>query len=538
MQRIKGLKIYVFFTLVLVLGLILGPNLKWFSPTRWWGQSLVVLMNENEARPCGGFVTAYGVLNLPFGGVELKNSFAFPELNLGLSPEPLSRVSIDQKFWDLGTSPNLNICAQEVVSAYERASGSYPDRALLIQSSVVENYLTALGAITAGDLTLSGQKFFAVTSRLVADIDRHDEDALDGRKDPLNLVGKKLVISTLLRPWKWHAISQAIYEAEARGAIYQHRPGYENKFLWTENQDFTMALSEWNLGGGKSSRYLDKQWNVRLNQITKTQWELINDITVTHLGGRDEPLSQAWQGGFEFNFFNREERFVPATIVPGGRFTHSETFLVNQTQLTTFMEDLPPRYNLNLYAPPYQDWHASLQVRALAQQMVESNTDALEPKENTALWQGDISLQGEPFSFNLVPDTLAPFLTWHKPLPNPSPEITELLDLVPGDVVVELHFNEPIDILNARPATLENGWRRYLSSDLNISLTDRNYEVPYTIENLSPQSALLLTDNTTLLLKVRPQPYQTDERYYIEINDIADQWGNTRTIDNRTVITR
>jgi len=62
--------------------------------------------------------------------------------------------------------------------------------------------------------------------------------------------------------------------------------------------------------------------------------------------------------------------------------------------------------------------------------------------------------------------------------------------------------------------------------------------VPYTIENLSPQSALLLTDNTTLLLKVRPQPYQTDERYYIEINDIADQWGNTRTIDNRTVITR
>ena len=539
MNRIKGLKIYIAVSLLLMLGLILGPNLKWFNPARWWGESLIVLMNENEARPCGGFVTAYGVLGLPFGGVELNNSFAFPEVDLGAAKAPLDRVANNQNFWDLGTSINLNQCGQEFLSAYERATGNYPDRVFLIHSDVVENYLKALGSIKAGEAVLNGDNFFAYTSRLVADIDRHDEGALAERKNPLHLFGKRLITSTILRPWRWHAISQSLHQAEQNGSLHLHTAGKEKIELWQKNPERAVTLSEWNLGGGKSSRYLDKQWTALLTQTNEDTWQLENQLTVTHLGGQDQPLSQTWQGGFEITAFGRERRFVPATINPGETFNHTEVFTISNRDLFTAWKSIGTDLaTLNLYAPPYQNWNMRLGVSAMAQQQINAITKNLTVQESTARWSGQNDLSGEAFSFTLVPDSLAPFLTWHKPLSNPSAAVSEALALAPGDIVVELHFNEPIQILNARPATLENGWRRYLASDLNITLQDRNYAVPDVIENLTVQTGLLLSDRTTLLLKIQPETYQINERYFLEIEGVADRWSNRQKIENRTVITR
>jgi hypothetical protein len=352
------------------------------------------------------------------------------------------------------------------------------------------------------------------------------------------LFGKKLVLSTLVRPWQWHALSRQLYQAEQTGAFYLHQPGHDKETLWQKYADRTMSLSEWNLGGGKSSRYLDKSWTVRLNQVSATQWDVIHALTVTHLGGQDEPLSQIWQGGFELQTFTQAPQFISATIAPGATFTPTQTVRVDQTEFFDFLEDVPPKASVNLYSPPYQDWHTKLQVRSLAQQRVQPVSGNLIVQENSAQWQGDVDLNGHALSFQVQPDTLAPFLTWHKPLPNPSDFVRQALNLTEGDVVVELHFNEPIQILGATPEALENQALRFTAEQVNITLTDRNYAVPDVVENLSPQAALLLADNTTLLLKVRPQPYQTDERYYLEISDIADRWGNMQKIENRTVITR
>ncbi len=522
-----------------MLGIIIGPSLKWFNPARWWGQSLVVLMNENEARPCGGFVTAYGVVNVPFGGVELNNSFAFPAVDLGLNQEPLRQVAREKRFWDLGTSANLNRCGQEFVSAYERATDNFPDRVFLVQSSVIENYLSVLGPVEAGELILADNNFFALTSRLVADIDRHDEATLAERKNPLHLFGKRLIVSTIMRPWRWYDLSRVIHTAEQNGELYWHRPGLEKTPLWQRYQDQTIAVSEWNLGGGKSSRYLDKQWNVFLKQVSADEWSVEHQLNVTHLGQADNPLSQAWRGGFQIELFNREDRFVPAEIPPGGTFTHREIFTLKTSDLfQVFNPEVGEQARFNLYAPPYQDWRLNLQISALAQQTIQPLTRNLAVRENSATWRGDSSFQGQAFSFALTPDTLAPFLTWHKPLLEPSETVTEQLGLVEGDIVVELHFNEPIVVLNAPFEVLEDTRKRFAGSDINIRLNDRNYEIEDVTVDLAVQSALLFPDNTTLLLKVRPEPYQLNERYYLEIIGIADSWGNTKNITNRTVITR
>ncbi len=539
MPRIKGLKFYILVTILIVLGLIVGPNLKWLSPSHWWGQTLVVLMNENEARPCGGFVTAFGVVNLPFGGVELNNSFAFPDLNLGPSKAPLNRVSAEQKFWDLGTHLNLNHCGQEFVSAFERASGTYPDRVLLVQSSLVENYIEALGPLKVGDIKLSADNFFSLTSRLVADIDRHDEAALEARKNPLHLFGKRLMVKTLTRPWRWHALSRAVYQAEQDGELYIHIPGTEQLQRWQQSDIGTVTISEWNLGGAKSSRYLDKHWRVMLKQTAPQVWELEQHLAVTHLGQEDRPLSQTWQGGFEMKAFGQPTQFVSATINPGETFTHKAVFEIPTKKLFTTWKSLGGNLaRVNLYAPPYQNWDTKFLVSGLAQQQLVPQTQNLKARESTARWSGTTSLDGEAFGFTIEPDTLPPFLTWHKPLASPSEAIIEALNVNPGDVVVELHFNERVQIPTAASVqVVDDGWMLPAAA-VNIALIDRDYAVSNNTENLAVSQALLLADKTTMLFKVRPSVYQPNERYYLRIEGISDVWGNTNIIENRTVITR
>lgn len=539
MRRIKGLKIYVPLSLLMLLGLIIGPNFKYLSPGNWWGQTLVVLMNENEARPCGGFVTAYGVVNLPFGGMELNNSFAFPNVDLGLNEEPLRQVSREKKFWDLGTSVDPNRCGQDFVSAYERATGNYPDRVFLIQSQLLEAYLAALGPVKAGDLTLEADTFFALTSRLVADIDRHDETALAERKNPLHLFGKRVIVSTLMRPWKWFRLSRTVFEAEQNGALYLHVPGHERPLPWLENPDRSMILSEWNLGGGKSSRYLDKQWTVFFRQQTPDRWEVEHRIMVTHIGQEDRPLSQAWRGGFELRFFDKASRFVPAEIAPGQTFTHTEVYHISHDTLFNFLSTLEPtQAQFTLFSPPFQQWQQRVQISALGQQTVQPTTSNLRAQEGSAVWSGLTDLQGESFGFSLTADELPPFLTWHKPLLEPSETITATMGLAEGDIVVELHFNEPVNLGDTPFELLEDGAQRFNGQDLSIVLKDRDFEVSEVTADMAIISALLLPDQTTFLLRVRPEPYQLNERYYLELSGVQDRWGNTQTITNRTVITR
>lgn len=528
---------------LLILGLIAlllflaGPTAKWLWPTNWWGTSLIVLMNENEARPCGGFVTAYGTIKLPIGGATLQNSFAFPPVNLGQNTQPLRAVSVERKFWDLGDTMDLGQCGEQFAEAYKVVEGKFPSRVILVQSGLIENWLAAVNTIRVGEYRLDASNFFATTSRLVADIDRHDEIALEKRKTPLGNFGKKLLLDTALKPWRWYSVSRTFGEAQRNRTLYWHKPGKIKKSPWQEHPGQLVSISEWNLGGGKSSRYLDKQWRVSLRQRTQDLWDLTIALDVQHLGGRDEPLSQPWKGGFALEVLQEQPLFIPAAIEPGESFTYEKSFPVGSKGLQPEIGE----YRLGLYAPAAQSWNTQLQVSALGQQTLQPQTRNLRARENVATWQGKLVEDGQVFKFDLQADKTSPFLTWHKPIASLNVAAQTQLELQHGgrDVIVEIHFNEPIELLGRLlPVVTKDNNLVFSGENLGIRLIDRDYGLKEYTEDPVVKTALLFADKQTLLLNMSPNQYQKDERFYLEIDAVTDLWGNTANIKSRTVITR
>jgi len=519
---------------------ILGPSAKWLWPGNWWGTTLVVMMNENEARPCGGFATAYAEINLPFGGAKLQNSFGLPPHNLGQNSAPLSQVSTTRQWWDLGDTTDLSTCAAQFASGYAQVEAVAPDRVILVQSGVIEDWLKAIGGVNLQDQIINETNFFAITSRAVADVDRHDEKALAERKGALGLIGKKLILKTIFTPWNWYKVTRSVGVSEQNYQLYHHKVEDPKIEPWVLNKDRTILISEWNLGGGKSSRYLDKNWSINLKQNTADTWDVLITLKVDHLGGQDEPLSQLWRGGFELQMFDENKIFIPAEIQPGESFSSTHTFSITTSQLMVPRKSLGQSLGLlALYAPIYQNWHTQLQVQALGQQTLNPYYENLNAKENAATWKGAMPVKGKSFGFTLQPDRLSPFLTWHKPLDATklAPEIRSVLAYQSQDTMVELHFNEPVNLVNRSGQLTEVG-TVFTNQELDMRLIDRDFTVKNKTENPVVKGALLFEDKQTLLLNVSQSEYQKDERFYIEIDNVSDLWGNISNINKRTVITR
>jgi len=475
---------------------VIWPVKGFLLPGNWWGNSLIVVMNDNEARPCGGFATAYGVLKLPLFSLDVGSTYEL-DADLGPAPEPLTMVTDRLKFWDLGTSINLNECAADFKSGYFTNTEKDVDRVILMQMSFLENWAKMLGNDT----------FFADISRQVANVDHHDEASLETRKDPAGELISSLIRQTLLNPFQWRQVAQLINEAEDNHYLF-----VQGKTKFVALGPNTISIAEWNLGGGKSSRYLRKNWSVELGEHVSNK--SIVRLSVDHLADYDAPLSQAWVGGFSLNIMGDEgeSSFIPAEAGGGGPQFYRDN---------VFYFEIKEHNTVSIYAPSYQNWQTQASVSVFAQQTLESRI--LDIKESIGTWFGKLPAGGLNIDWEILPDETAPFLTLHKPLDaNALDEaILNELSWTEGDLIVELQFSEAIDLQN-----------------LQAELQDRNHTVLEITENPQLKGFNLLDNQTTLLLNWSQEQYQKDERFYLTLDGIEDVWGNKYVNAPRTVITR
>ena len=156
------------------------------------GRTLIVFTNEAEARPCGGFVTAVGEVQLFPPVVRFRNAYEV-NTDLGEATFPMNRVSKMQNFWDLGTSSDLEICAEDFRMAYQSYREKNIDHVILFDLKTAEEIFVLFGDMKLNGRDINARTLFATLSRLVSDVDRHSEEALAERKGPLSKLGKKMV---------------------------------------------------------------------------------------------------------------------------------------------------------------------------------------------------------------------------------------------------------------------------------------------------------------------------------------------------------
>ena len=504
-KKILLIGIVIFFTT------LLWGMRSFFSPTFLTETHLILFTNESEARPCGGFVTAYGELSFLPPRFFLKNIYDLRDLSFGPADYPLDQVSPDIKFWDLGTEIGLESCTNRFAKAYRRTERDI-DRVWLIDMQTIENVLAVLGSVSVHDATgtkttLTADNFFATVSRSVANVDRHDEQTLETRKSLLSQVGKKMLTKAIFSPWQWHQILSVVSQSAHTGRIFISDFSSD---IAPNEQD--LVVTEWNLGGGKTSPALQKQLHLTLREVSPQDWKGTVNLTARNLQGYDEPLGQYWQGGFQFRFpvdWNLREEFVSAKIAPGEVFRTDFEFDVAGEMET-----------LSVFVPRGQSLFAGINVTLFPQQSMRSSVLTVESNHGS-FWEvigdGRTTLEWEN-----TPDAQSPFLTFHQRVGTDS--LAEELQDVFADnpFLVEVHVNERVK----------------LDENFSATLIDRDYTNKSINENLTLRTHYLAEDGVTLLLDFAQDQPQPSERFYLELQGMRDWWGNAFANRKNTVIER
>lgn len=484
---------------------VLSPVLR-MVPSFLSGTHLILFTNEFEARPCGGFLTAFGSFSLLPLRYELKNVYHFKEKSFGKAIPPLDKVSSELKFWDLGTDANPSVCSQKFKEAYESMTEKEIKKVVLFNIGSIEKIFGFLGEIKEKDLILNETNIFSYLSQKAANVDRHDEKALETRKKPASDLGKQMIKKVLFQPWILPQITYFLNQKIKTGEIFIEKFSPEIK---PELTDF--AVIEWNLGGGKSSRFLRKKVKFSAREVLPEKWDINLDFSVDHLGGENEPISQTWNGVFELRFplfMEMESIFVEPTIKPGESFEKS---------FQKKYEGSLSKETISFFHPRGQTLFAEVSVSLFPEKIFKKAN--LETHENVGYFWGSIKSFRKTFSWETDLDNNAPFITLHEIIP-PSEETKE--GFQDSNLLAEIHFNEKV----------------VLGERFDALLVDRDFKNKEVTEGLIIKNYKLLPDQKTLLLGFFQKTFQKDERFYLNLMGIADFFGNEILLENRTLITR
>lgn len=487
--------------LILVWAIICIWPVRWaLSPSFATQTHLVLLMNEAEARPCGGFTTAYGTVRVFPTKFSLKNVYELSEISYGTPLPPLDKIAPELKFWDLGASPDLAMCADVYHEAAKKA-GIEHNRVILVNASLAETII-------------NDPEFFAEMSRTVANTDRHDEDSLAMRKSPLASIGKKVIWKTLLQPWRWATITREINNAVQTGDLYVSGISPEIK---PKSND--LSIIEWNLGGGKSSRFLDKTLDVSARETQPGTWIVRARLQIEHLGQRDEPLSQTWKGGMEISWpagWGGEREFIEMEIQPGGTEEKEWAFELNGKM-----------QEFSVFVPRGQKLHTNWKLSLFGQQTFDHAN--FSTSENTGNDRITLGTGGHIWQWASLKDETQPFVTLHEWMDiNSVPEAARerwANNFARSDrrfSVAEIHFSEPVQVV----------------SGLGVKFRDKDHTNTEVTDHPMFNELLLWSGNQTALIGFWQNTVQPNERFAVTFHGIADSEGNLISDMEYTIIDR
>lgn len=496
------------FGLLFLYGLIVIWPIRAVIPKLLTGKQLLLFTNENEARPCGGFLTAFGTMSLfPFE-LELKNVYHFEKPSFGETGFPLNKVSPTMKFWDLGTTSNLAMCANKFKKAYESVTDSEIENVILVDFATIERVTGFLSPIELEGRLLGEKDIFSFLSQSAANVDRHDEKSLEERKAVAADLGKLLIKKSLMSPFALPKITRLLQEKLAQGDIFMMGI---SPYIAPEKNDF--AITEWNLGGGKSSRFLKKTLQISVRENQPDLWNIVVTLSVEHQGGDNEPLSQDWKGGFDIqfpDFLGGQRFFIEQELAPGEKF--EKQF---QESFTGKLVEHP----FSVFSPRGQRLFLDVSIALFPEKIFEKAS--FKTQEGVGHYFSLLESFRKTFVWSERQDEQSPFVTLHEVI---SPNaLTENLKekFRESDLLAEVHFNERVILSTAFSAIL---------TDRNVKNTKTDHPVLMTYE--------FLPDKKTLILGFSQETYQPQERFYLQLFGVQDFFGNKHFSSRRTLIPR
>lgn len=543
--------------LSLILYNILGPfrgffwNLPamagFFGPRSY----LVLIQNNNELRPTGGFITAVAEITLLFGfpSVNVSDVYQIPDPQPKISaPEPFEYfIGQNDPFFagwtlrDANFSPDFQKSSEDILKLYEKAfPESGIDGIFSVDFAVIEKLLELYGPIDVEGTSFDQDNFFITTQRISKDIDTHNVEQLKNRKNVLKPFGQTLLKTILKSPGKYGSLSSTIahlaqekhVQAYSTSATLQEKFCAQNfcgKFTAAPSGSDFLHVNVANIGGRKADRYVTKEIKYLADFSNPEQHRSRLTVTIEHLGSYNiqSDIYQAYVrsyvplGSNLLGSSGATLRLTEETTELGATVFADYIRLAPGESVTlryeyTLPEEINPQdYRLlvdkqaglqnDLWQIAVKQMNDSMMKNAEA---TKADVHAMELRENLAFWQGEI--QNSKF-FHLIQsaDTQAPIILWQK--------FTDLN-------TINIRFNELLDVGQVLEKT-------------NYELRDLNEKNTVTDE-LKILSARF--EDRDLWLKIEGLTEQPEEHYQMTLKNLSDIKGNvidpnplTRTLVQR-----
>lgn len=546
-KRIKRLSILIVSSLLLGILLmvynLLGPyrNFFWNIPYLggFFGNQtyLVLLQNNNELRPTGGFITAVGEVNMLFGvpSIRVFDSYQVPNPSpKRAAPEPFEyfigqndRFFAGETLRDANFSPDFSVSSQKVVDLYQEA---YPesdiDGVIAVDFAVIESLLEMYGPVNVEDVTFSVENFFLESQRISKNVDTHNAEELKNRKNILKPFTQTLIKTIISKPTQYGRFLNTLHTLTEQKHIqvYSTSESFQQKLVEegqsprlvhsSPEKDF-LHVNVANIGGRKADRYVTKEIKYRADFSDNGNENSSLEITLEHLGSYNIQ-SDIYQAYIRV-YVPLESELISASgtnlrsstqaidlnlrvfadyvrLAPGEKKTITYKYSLPETVLAE-------NYQLELVKQAgiqSQYWQVAVRQQndsGMQNLFLEPNTTAMSIRENLALWRGELETDRNFHVMKSV-DLDAPLILWQKFIDTET---------------INIRFQEAIDPVSA--------------SDIN------NYQI------LDKDEANSITDivavknarfeGRDVWLEIEGATLQNEEHYQLVIRDIQDIHANT-----------
>ncbi|MBU1992816.1 MAG: DUF4012 domain-containing protein [Patescibacteria group bacterium] len=484
---------------------------------------LVILQNDAELRPTGGFITSYAIVNFDHGlptGFEMKDVyFGVDEHEYIKPPYPLGELLASEyyngyTFRDANFNPDFPEAVQDLLKIYKMTdSETRFDGVFAVNYSLLEDALRVLGTVRMGDMELSHWNVFEELEYYVSNIDRHNVDQLKNRKGVLKDLANKVLKKALLSPLKYRALSKLITTGLEKKNVLMwfanHENEYEGSFPDEVEGDF-FAFNSANYGGMKTDRYLrrDIRYFVTIDR-DNGGYDLTADVNIEilHTGGNNTPLSGDYSG-YVRAFLPLEAKLLSYSDTP--YYEENDDFLVlgeivelkpGESKELHYSYELPPatfdgeNYHLRLQKQSGANDHYSVYVRTPDGTTIVSPEGNFVVRENTAYFD-DMLEKDLDLWLAVLPDKFGPRLVYQ--------------DFLDSSTIV-LHFNEDLPSSAA-------------TDPLNYSIHDLNYNVPDTDQKIEIYN--ITHQGSGVFIHLKEPVYQEEEHFAVEIKNVYDLSGN------------
>lgn len=505
---------------------------------------LIVFQNNNELRPAGGFITAFGFANFNYGifsGLDISDVYTYSSDRVEITPPyPLDKFlsknnrKIPYTFRDANFAPNFPDSAKSVEYMLKLENQNKNiDGVIAVNYSFLEDLLVTTGPIEVDGVVFDKDSLFTNLEYTVNNIDKHDIQDLSKRKNILKNFSKELIRKMALNPLLLKEALATVLESMKKKDIQMYfkdqtleniavNHGWSGKWPDETEGDF-LALNEANLGGMKSDRYLTR--NVDYNLIVEGKpgtedYALKAKVTVKvkNFGAETVPINGLYEGYFRLyvpknaaikvadmqNPESLREENNKSLHVFGGMLKMNP----GEEKSFSFTYELPSNLIKNghysLLIPKQSGAKNDLYTVTIqfpGDYQVKS--DSFQARENFAIYKG---MPEQDLSLNLdfVRDMKPPFV------------IDQSLDSLN---FVSIFFNEDV-----APVTIDN-----------FSIEDSNEKVPEQKDSVKIWS--VEQTGKKVILKILGMTKQNEERYSILIKDVRDLNGNIIAPNPRKITT-